>query len=230
MTTNGDQPNLTANVHPTRTRAGSASFVGMAISLSVGCLTYLLHPLSLLTEPRLLVAWCATLLCALILAWSGILRTTVERTKNRATLTDPGTAGTLIISIVTCIASLAGAIYVQTSPHAPAVENHRSFIEAMIICTLFGGWALLNTTFALHYARMYYGNGEHPGGFAFPEGAPDELDFAYVAFGIGVGFQMSDITVTNKSIRRTVLVHSILSFVYNVAVTAIAVNVIFELL
>ena len=61
----------------------------------------------------------------------------------------------------------------------------------------------------------------------FPdEHPPDDWDFAYFAFTIGMCFQVSDVSVVGHSMRRIVLGHSLLSFAYNTAILALALNVV----
>ena len=88
-------------------------------------------------------------------------------------------------------------------------------------------WGVLHTSYALHYAYLYYRSEESPGGLDFPgEQSPDQLDFAYFAFTIGTSFAVSDVDVTDRAIRRAVLGHQILSFFYNTTILALAINLI----
>src|SRR3954471_12250995 len=89
-------------------------------------------------------------------------------------------------------------------------------------------WAFIHSIFALHYAHEFYGEGRdrQKGGMSFPDdNEPDYWDFAYFAFTIGMCAQVSDVTVSSKSIRRTVLTHSIVSFLFNAALLALTVNI-----
>lgn len=82
---------------------------------------------------------------------------------------------------------------------------------------------------ALRYARLYYrDDGAGEGGLEFPgKEPPDDFDFAYFSFTIGMCFQVSDVSVSSRLIRRTVLVHSLVSFLYNTAILALALNLVF---
>lgn len=84
---------------------------------------------------------------------------------------------------------------------------------------------MLHTSYALYYASRYYQFKPSPGGLAFPgEQKPRQIDFAYFAFTIGTSFAVSDVEVTDSTMRRTVLGHQILSFFYNTAILALAIN------
>jgi uncharacterized membrane protein len=89
-------------------------------------------------------------------------------------------------------------------------------------------WAAVHTTFALHYAHDYY-RGSKPGGLQFPSGDDhdhaDYWDFIYFSFVIGMTAQVSDVGITDKTIRRTATVHGIISFVFNTALVALMVNI-----
>ena len=89
-------------------------------------------------------------------------------------------------------------------------------------------WVFLNTLFALHYAHGYYGDyGKPHEGLDFPgEGEPDYWDFAYFAIVIGMTFQVSDVQVTSRYLRRMVLVHGVIAFFFNVCIVAVSVNIL----
>jgi uncharacterized membrane protein len=78
----------------------------------------------------------------------------------------------------------------------------------------------------LHYAHLHH-SGDRPSGLAFPGNEPPcYRDFAYFAFGIGMTYQVSDVAVTDGSMRAMVLRHSLLSYLFGVAIIATAINVI----
>ena len=95
-----------------------------------------------------------------------------------------------------------------------------------------GAWALTHTSYTLRYAHLYYReDDEGVGGIEFSgNAAPDYFDFAYVAFTVGMCFQVSDVAITSRAIRRTALGHAILSFAYNTAILALSLNLLSGLL
>ena len=105
---------------------------------------------------------------------------------------------------------------------------HYGLYVALAIGTVVLSWAFTHTIFALHYAHEFYGeHGARKSGLQFPgEGQPDYWDFIYFSFVIGMTFQVSDVAVTHKSIRRTVVAHGALSFFFNrSALSAVTVNI-----
>jgi uncharacterized membrane protein len=98
-------------------------------------------------------------------------------------------------------------------------------VAVMAALGVITAWGVLHTSFTLHYTYLYYRSEESAGGLAFPsEQSPDQLDFAYFAFTIAVSFAASDVDVTDRTIRRTVLGHQILSFFYNTSILALVIN------
>ena len=91
-------------------------------------------------------------------------------------------------------------------------------------------WLFMNTMFALHYAHAFYGDNQsrrRRGGLEFPgEKDPDYWDFAYFAIVVGMTFQVSDVQVTDRRMRRMVLVHGMVAFFFNVVIIALSVNVV----
>ena len=101
-----------------------------------------------------------------------------------------------------------------------------------ILCLLAVGfsWLVVHFALAVRYAHLYYGDNnkqfsKHANGLIFPEdNAPDYFDFAYFSLVIGMTFQVSDVVITSKGVRRLVLVHSIIAFVFNTVIIAMTVG------
>jgi uncharacterized membrane protein len=86
-------------------------------------------------------------------------------------------------------------------------------------------WALVHTIFALRYARMYYDSPK--GGIDFnQEQNPSYSDFAYLAFIIGMTFQVSDTAFQTQAFRKTALGHSLLAYVFGTVIVATTINLI----
>lgn len=102
------------------------------------------------------------------------------------------------------------------------------------IASIFCSWTLIHTLFSFRYAHKYYDNFDRSNndcefgeGLDFPnEKNPDFLDFVYFSFIIGMTFQVSDVEITSRDIRRLALLHSVLSFIYNTVIVALSINII----
>jgi len=89
-------------------------------------------------------------------------------------------------------------------------------------------WALVNTVFAFRYARLYYV--DEDGGIDFNQDEPPSYsDFAYMAFTVGASFAVSDNNTRNTRIRKTVLVHALLSYGFSTVIIATAINLVANL-
>jgi uncharacterized membrane protein len=174
---------------------------------------------------RLLVGWDIGVTLYLVLATVLVSRSDVHRLKRRAANQDEGNLAMLFLVVAAAIASL-GAIFAELGTQAGQSRQPGQLILATATVVL--SWAFIHSIFALHYAHEYYGEGRDRqiGGMSFPDdNEPDYWDFAYFAFTIGMCAQVSDVTVSSKSIRRTVLTHSIVSFLFNAALLALTVNI-----
>jgi uncharacterized membrane protein len=89
-------------------------------------------------------------------------------------------------------------------------------------------WLFINVMFALHYAHGFYGDyGKPHQGLEFPgRENPDYWDFAYFSIVIGMTFQVSDVQITSRELRRVVLLHSVIAFFFNVFIIAVTVNIV----
>ena len=217
----------TGTIEPSGLRDGSFVW-GLrlwGVALAVGLGAFLLVPESWGMPQRLLTFWNAVLLVDLATGLRLLTRSGPERTRAFARATDPGNVGLLAIAVVVSIVSVLSAVLLlaEPQPNEAALLNVLGIIQ--VVFAIFGGWAVLQMAYTFHYARLYYGRGDATPGLAFPE-PPDALDFAYFAFGVGVSFQVSDVSVTTREMRRVVLVHSLLSFGFNAAILGLVVNLL----
>ena len=175
---------------------------------------------------RGLAAWDAGALTLLLLAWLVLLKATPESTRQRATAEDPGRYGVFVTVLVSSFVSLAGAIYALRSG-----SPRGALLEGLAVAAVVLGWLVTHTGYTFRYARLYYAPDDHGQpmkGLGFPGNEePDDMDFAYFAFTLGMAFQVSDVTVTSSDLRRTVLFHSLQSFVFNTIIVALALNFLF---
>lgn len=174
---------------------------------------------------RLLAAWDAVALVMTIFAWMIILPSGPQETHRHAGTHDPGRRAVSVLVILTSgVSLLATAVILRQARRYP--PDVRWLFVALCVLTVAGAWVLTHSAYALRYAHLYYRDDEEGvGGLTFPdEAAPCYLDFAYFAFTIGMCFQVSDVSVPSRQIRRAVLGHSVLSFLYNTAILATAIN------
>jgi uncharacterized membrane protein len=174
-----------------------------------------------------LVGWDVAALVYLAWVWVKIAPLGEEETARLAEREDPtrATADILVLSAATASLVAVGAILAQVSTLDTTAELGR-FILGLASVVL--SWAVVHTIFTLRYARMYY-YGED-GGVDFKEDEPPRYtDFAYLAFTIGMTFQVSDTDLQTKEFRRVALRHALLSFVFGTGILATTINLVASL-
>jgi uncharacterized membrane protein len=97
-------------------------------------------------------------------------------------------------------------------------------LTVMAVLAVAVSWVVVHTMYALRYAHLYYR--EQPGGIDFHDDeAPDYRDFGYLAFTIGMSFAVSDPDINDRTIRRTVTEHALVSYVFGAIIVGLTINV-----
>jgi uncharacterized membrane protein len=202
--------------------------VGMAhkrlfISAAIGLITALVLPAASIT--RMLIGWDVGVLIYLVAAAVVMTQcSSASAMQSNAAAQDEGGFAILILSVAAAIASL-GAIFTELATIERTNPSYGLYVT-LAIGTVVLSWCFTHTIFALHYAHGFYGENLRKSGLKFPgEGQPDYWDFVYFAFVIGMTFQVSDVAITHKSIRRTVVAHGALSFFFTAAIISVTVNI-----
>jgi uncharacterized membrane protein len=152
------------------------------------------------------------------LSWT-MFRTDPEAMRRRAALLDEGKWAILALTVGAAIACLAAILLdLASSKGAPGFAG-RAVLAAV---TVLLSWTFVHAVFAQHYAHLWYGA---RGGLEFPGTPdPDAADFVYFSFVVGMTFQVSDVQVTSKTMRRLVVAHGLVSFLFNTVILALSVN------
>ena len=192
------------------------------MSIAIGIAAFFVLPGSLRLVTRLLISWDIFITLYLLLVYAMVLRSGVVHIKRNAVLQDDGRFLILLVTAAGAFASIAAIVF-------ELGDAHRSVPElTLATVTIALSWAAVHTQFSLHYAHEYY-RGAKPGGLQFPSGDKhdhaDYWDFVYFSFVIGMTAQVSDVGITDKTIRRTATAHGIISFVFNTALVALMVNI-----
>jgi len=198
----------------------------VAIALVLGLVLSLRLPTEVEPLTRTIIYWDTFIVVMLLAEWRIIFRSNAAMCRLRARTDDPGNIFILFVSIFGSIAGLTGAIASIRNPDPTMQRLGDLGIVSMVFVAVIGGWFLMQTSYTLHYPRIYYADSDEPGGLNFPGSEPDDRDFAYFAFGVGMTFQVADVAVTSKRMRHVVLKHSLFSFWYNLAIIALLINVV----
>ena len=195
------------------------------IALGTALPAFVLIPDTLGWPVRLTSVWVVYALTVLMATWITILNEHPRDLPRFSKLQDSSQALILAVVVIAAIASLVAVIAVLNSMS----KTNRSAHSTLAILAVSSAWALVHTVFTLRYAHLYYGDdpnqAKQPGGLDFPhEPEPDYLDFAYFSFIIGMTGQTADVNIGSKGMRRTALVHGILSFGFNTIIIALTIS------
>lgn len=180
-------------------------------------------------ETAWLAAWLLYGGLDLAIIWHLVANLDAHATRRRAQWIDPSAPMFFaLVTLASCASVVTVALAVGTAHSLQAWARWGHLVLAM--AALGVAWLLIQTAFALHYARRYYrpgpAAGAPEGGLVFPGGEePDYLDFVYFAAVVGMTSQVSDVSVSSRAMRRLTLLHGLLSFAFNLVVLAMAVNV-----
>lgn len=152
-----------------------------------------------------------------------VLGMNAEQTCRWATREDPTRWIADAVILSASVASLGGVGYVVA---AGSRAGHEALAAAVFgILTVAASWVAVHTLYTVHYARLYYS--DEPGGINFHDPEPPRFrDFAYLAFTVGMTYQVSDTEIGLTTIRATVLRHALLSYLLGAVVLAVTINLI----
>ena len=166
----------------------------------------------------------------LYLVWTAILarHVTADSFRHRADIDDEGLPLIVLITMIAAGLGVASIFSLLNQAQGPAPLHLVLAVAGVAL-----GWATLHTVFAFRYAHLYYGKaGGERGkrrdarGLEFPgDEEPGVWDFLYYSFVVGMTAQVSDVQVTDSTMRRLTLGHGILSFFFNAVILALAVNI-----
>jgi uncharacterized membrane protein len=195
---------------------------GIALAVGVAAATGVVGTLGWRYGPP--VGWIAAASVYLVWTWLAVGRLDPQSTAAHASREDPTRSMTEVVVIAASVASLVGVGYLLASGSSKGGQPEIfAGIGAAIVVT---AWFVVHTVFTLRYARLYYVNDE--GGIDFNQGdeRPAYVDFAYLAFTIGMTYQVSDTDLKTRKIRATALSQALLSYVFGAVVLAITVNLV----
>jgi uncharacterized membrane protein len=181
---------------------------------------------------KLLIGWDVGVVLYLLLVYQLMVTCGIDDIRRRAAEDDEGAVALLILTGISGLA-IMGAIIAELGIAKIAGQPRSGYGVAIAMTTIFVSWAFVHTIFALHYAHEYYGaRGDRAiGGLTFPgRQPPDYWDFLYFSLVIAMTSQVSDVVITSKVIRRIVTIHGALAFFFNVAVFALTVNIVSNLI
>ena len=199
---------------------------------AVAAFFYFLLPGWTATATRCLFAFDGGAVVFLAAVWVMMARATPDGMRRRAELEDEGRYTILTLSVTAAIAILLTIVF-ELHGVKDLPPDQAAIRVAGAAATILLSWFFMNTIFALHYAHGYYGDADPSseykptGGLAFPGcRQPDYWDFLYFSFVVGMTFQVSDVQIEDHGLRRNVLAHGVLAFLFNVVIVALTINIV----
>ena len=208
----------------------NASRSRLWLALGVALFLLLVLPYKWPSELRGLAAWNGAAICFLAISWHTILSCDATRTRQLSRREDDHRSTLDALLVFASFVSLGGVL--RALSQASSNKNAMSTpLTLAAIATVVLSWALIHTVYAFHYARLYYDGGSEGSGVDFHgDEPPDYLDFCYLSFAVGTTFGATDSEVGGRKIRRTILKHGVLSFIFATVVVALALSVVSSLL
>jgi uncharacterized membrane protein len=201
--------------HHSRLRLLVMAVVGLATAVAVGLLK------SWTYAPAL--GWAAASATYLIWVWAIIGRLPAAATAAHARRDDPGRAASDALVLAATLASFGGVAMILGDA-ANSEGGAKSGIVALALGTSTLSWFLVHSLYTLRYASIYY---RDKTGVDFNQDNPPRyMDFAYLAFTVGMAYQVSDTNLKTDAIRGTVLRHALLSYLLGAIVLATTINLV----
>jgi len=203
-----------ARTHP---RLTAATVLGVAVGIFA--------PAATLTT-KFLLGWNACVWLYLALTFWLVIRAKACDVKRTAEVEDENASMVLFTVCVAALASLA-AITLELSGNSKLSSADQAMHYAFTGMTIVGSWLMIGVIFSLHYARLFYNHEGPEPALRFPEGEldPDYWDFLYFSFTLSVAVQTADVAIATREMRKAVLGHSLLGFLFNTAVLGFSINI-----
>lgn len=182
------------------------------------------------TPAEILIVWIAFAFTVIVMDWIIIFTSHPLDVRKNAKLQDSNRTFIFLFVIASSVISLGAIIFLLLSAKGKSAEGV-AFPVILALTSVLVSWWLVHTLFTLRYAHLYYEpeKAQKPvGGLDFPgdEKEPDYLDFVYFSFVIGMTFQVSDVEISSRRIRRLALFHALIAFAFNTAIVALSINII----
>jgi uncharacterized membrane protein len=202
------------------TRLGLGAVGGVVVGLALSFVTP--------WEVSTLTGWDVAAAIFLGWVWAAIVRLPDSQVEAAATLEDQNRAVSDLAVTVAAVTCLVGVAFTLVEASRSEGGAKAGFLVLAVVSVVMS-WAVVHTVFMLRYARIFYEGDD--GGVDFNDDAkPNFTDFAYLAFTVGMTYQVSDTDITSRAMRSAVLRHAVLSFVFGTVIVAMTINVVAGLL
>lgn len=198
-----------------------------ATALVVGVIVAVVVTPRLGLAAGLLAGWAAVCITSVIWLLTLVWPMDAVQTRRHATAEDPGRGAARLVAVIGSCASLAAVaiVLVQTRN---AGELLAYLLAATAVVAVAASWALIQVDYMLRIAAVYYA--DPVGGIDFHQSEdPMYSDFAYVAFGLGMTYQVADTDLGSNQLRRIVLSQTLLAYLFGAVILATVINLVTNL-
>jgi len=205
-----------------QTAHGAAGF-RVLVSFAAGLAAFAFAWIATPWQTASLIGWNVAATVFIVWIWLIVRGMDGVATAQHAVIEDLSRRTADLVLILASVVSLIGVgLALLESSDTGGLE--KATIVGVASASVILSWATVHTVFTLRYARLYYAGG---GGIDFNEDrAPGYMDFAYLAFTIGMTYQVSDTSIGSKTVRRTALYHAYMSYLFGTVVVAMTINVV----
>lgn len=194
------------------------------ISLGVGALSAVVAAPFVVWQLALVFGWSIAATWFLTSVWRDVAHLDATGTRGAATREDDSRAAARTLTLSSSVASLVAVLFGLARASTASAPLEIALIT-LSLTALVTSWAVIHCVYTLRYAHLYYA--DPVGGVDFPdEDSPTFRDFAYLAFTVGMTYQVADTDITGPTFRRVLLGHAILSYAFGAAIIAVAINVV----
>jgi len=202
------------------------------ISLFIAAIVFFFSRSAMPTAVLVLLTWSSFAFAVIVMDWILILTCHPREVRKVAKIEDSSRTVIFVFVIGAAMVSLIAILFLLKSS-AKLSQTQITWHVLLSMGSVFISWWLVHTIFTMRYAHLYYSVSESEpkkdpiGGLDYPGNEdPDYLDFVYFSFVLGTTFQVSDVEISSRRIRRLALVHGLIAFAFNTAILALSINVV----
>lgn len=200
--------------------------VRLAISAAVGAAVAALIALVGPWQIAPLVGWDAASLVFLGWMWRSLVPADAQTTSRLAARENSSRPLADIALLLASVASLGGVAAVLVESKAKGGSVSPATAITIAITTIVLSWLVVHTVYTLRYAKLFYVDGQGSGIDFNQRQPPCYLDFAYLAFTVGMTFQVSDTDLQDSEVRATALRHMFVSYLFGAVIIAATINLV----
>ena len=168
--------------------------------------------------------WAAACVIYIVWVWAVVWGYDPVATKAHARREDPGRGLSDVLLLVASVASVVAIVVILVQAH----QLHgfeRGLLAFLAVVSVALSWILVHTLYMLRYAQLYFEDDSRPIDFN-EKATPQYSDFAYLSFTLGMTFQVSDTNVSSVRVRKTILRHTLLSYIFGTVILATTINLV----